>query len=157
MGFQNDLNNAREAEWLVCRTLAQKDASWQFEWVGDNREDFHKGDIKAIDPYTGFSLYLEVKNDNRIADTGNILCEWKKYFYDSGEYRRGNIKNEYDYYCVVSQQDRRIYVLDGPTLRQWYQNGERKVIYHDTDITYCHLLPLSFIQKKGGLRYTITY
>lgn len=157
MGFNNDLQQARNAEYLVCRTLAQKDKSWNFEWVGDDAACFHMGDIRATDTYSGFSYYIEVKDDTRIADTGNVLCEWRKYFYDTGEYRRGNIYNDYDYYCVVSQQDRRIYVLDGPILRKWYQNGERKAIYHEKDITYCHLLPLSFIQGKGGLLHTIAY
>lgn len=157
MGFGYDLQQARDAEQLVCRTLAQKDKSWNFEWVGDDAACFHMGDIRATDTYSGFSYYIEVKDDRRIADTGNILCEWKKYFYDTGETRRGNIKNDYDYYCIVSQQDRRIYVLDGIILRKYYQCGEMISIYHDNDITYAYLLPLSFIQKKGGLLHTITY
>ena len=102
MGFYNDLNNAREAEWLVRNTLQSLDNTWDFKWVGDVEECFHIGDIEAIDTYTGFSYFIEVKDDSRIAGTGNVLCETRKYFFNSGEYRRGNIYNTGDYYCVVS-------------------------------------------------------
>ena len=157
MGFYNDLNNARAAEWLVRNTLQSLDNTWDFKWVGDVEECFHIGDIEAIDTYTGFSYFIEVKDDSRIAGTGNVLCETRKYFFNSGEYRRGNIYNTGDYYCVVSQQDRKIYVLDFQLLRRYYQWGEYTWIEHDEDITYCYLVPLKLLEKKGALLHTICY
>lgn len=157
MAFGNDLNNARAAEWLVRDCLQSLDNTWTFNWVGDVEQYFHKGDIEAIDTYTGFSYFLEVKDDGRVAGTGNVLCETRKYFYNTGEYRRGNIHNDCDYYCVVSQQDRKIYVLDFSILRRCYQCGEYKAIYHDEDITYCYLVPLKLLEKKGAVLHTICY
>lgn len=48
-GFYTDLENAREAEVLVKDVLSALDKSHFYEWVGDQREYFYKGDIVAKD------------------------------------------------------------------------------------------------------------
>lgn len=154
--FYSDAAKAAIAEQLTTKILTSKTSNWCFEWVGNIKKYRHKGDIKATDPTTGFSLFLEVKDDSRIAETDNILCEYLKYFYQGG-YKPGNMTYDYEYYCVISQGSRTIYVIDFSILKEIYKSGEHKTILHDNDITYSYLVPLSFIEEKGGLIKTIQY
>ena len=80
--FKRDLAAARDAEILVLQLLMGATDDYDFFWVGDNREYFNKGDIKAIDKATGKESYIEVKDDSRIADTHNILCEEQIDYFD---------------------------------------------------------------------------
>lgn len=99
--FLSDAAKAAQAEQLVTQILNSKTSTWSFEWVGCERECRHLGDIRATDLVTGYSLYLEVKDDGVISESGNVLCEYEKYFYDSG-YKPGNMFYNYEYYCVIS-------------------------------------------------------
>lgn len=99
--FLNDAAAAKPAEELVAAIMRSLVSTWNFEVIDGEDENQHKGDIRVTDPITGFSLFLEVKNDSRIAETGNVLCEYKKYFYDKG-YKDGNMTYDYEYYCVLS-------------------------------------------------------
>lgn len=99
--FLSDAAKAAKAEQLVTKILNSKTSTWSFEWVGLERECRHLGDIRATDSVTGYCLYLEVKDDSRISTTGNVLCEYEKYFYEGG-YKPGNMFYDYEYYCVIS-------------------------------------------------------
>ena len=153
--FKRDLAAARDAEILVLQLLTGATDAYTFEWVGDNRDYFHKGDIKAVNKSTGKEIYIEVKDDSRIADTDNILCE------DAVDYDdytvRGNIYNEFDVYVVVSKQERKIYVLDGRVLKANYKLGQYKYIQHRQQATEAYLLPLVVMKRRGGLLATISY
>ena len=81
--FLLDLNEAHIAENLVREVLASLTNEYVFESVADNREYYHKGDIKATSA-NGEEILIEVKDDSRIGDTGNILCEESVYYYSSG-------------------------------------------------------------------------
>lgn len=154
--FLNDAAAAKPAEKLVAAIMSSLASSWNFEVIDGEDENQHKGDIRVIDPITGFSLFLEVKNDSRIAETDNVLCEYLKFFYDKG-YKPGNMTYDYEYYCVLSQESRRIYVIDFSILKPIYKSGTHTTIYHDNDITYCYLVPLSLIEEKGGLIKVLEY
>ena len=99
--FLNDAAAAKHAEELVAAIMSSLVSSWNFEVIDGEDENQHKGDIRVTDPITGFSLFLEVKNDSRIAETDNVLCEYLKFFYDKG-YKPGNMTYDYEYYCVLS-------------------------------------------------------
>lgn len=153
--FRRDLNNAREAEILVLQLLAGATDDYDFFWVGDNREYFNKGDIKAIDKNTGKEIFIEVKDDSRIADTGNVLCEEEVDYIDYSV--KGNIYNEFNVYVVVSKQQKRIYVIDGEVLKANYKQGYKKYIPHGEQSTDAYLLPLWKLRELGGVIATINY
>ena len=46
--FYSDLSKARKAENLVYQVLSNLADDYTFEEVGDKREYFYKGDVKAI-------------------------------------------------------------------------------------------------------------
>lgn len=153
--FKRDLDAARDAEFLVLQLLIGATDAYDFYWVGDNREYFNKGDIKAVNKATGKEIFIEVKDDSRIADTDNVLCE-DRVDYD-GYSAIGNIHNEYNIYIVVSKQERKIYILDGEVLKANYKLGEFKYIQHRQQATAAYLLPLGIMRRKGGLLATISY
>lgn len=154
--FLTDAAAAKPAEELVAAVMSSLTSDWCFEVIEGEDKDQHKGDIKATDLFTGFSLYLEVKNDGVIGTSGNVLCENQKYFYDKG-YKAGNMTYDYEYYCVISQDSRTIYVIDFSILKNIYKSGRPMTKLNEYDITYGYLVSLKDIAAKGGLLKTIAY
>lgn len=89
--FYKDLNEAKAAERLVRETLTSLAPGYIFEDVSDVRECRYLGDIKAINKETGEFCYVEVKNDSRIGETHNVLCEYENYIKDGGYFIKGNM------------------------------------------------------------------
>lgn len=154
--FWLDLEDARKVEDLVKETFSNMTNEYTFEDVSKERQYFHKGDIRAT-AADGRQIYIEVKNDGRIADTGNVLCEEENFFYDSGAYVKGNFYSDYEIYCVVSQEERKIYVMDFKVLKANYKKGEFKAIRHPEQISYCYLLPLYIVKRYNGLIAEVSY
>lgn len=154
--FYEDLEKAKAAEVLVCNILSSLDSSRKYELVGAERAYFYRGDIKATDKQ-GNEIFIEVKDDSRIADTGNVLCEEEVYYKQHDYYGKGNMQSNYDIYAVVSKQRREIYIISFERLKQIYRKGEYKEIKHPQQITYCYLLNLATIKKLGGLITTLKY
>lgn len=154
--FYDDLNKARGAEHLVCQVLENLTEDYTFTEVGDVSEYFHKGDIMAVDDW-GDELFVEVKDDGCISYTGNVLCEDKVFYRWSGTFGSGNMKGDSDYYAVVSQSEKLIYVLDFSVMKQVYKMGRYKVIPHPEQITYCYLCSLNSLREQGALLYIIEY
>lgn len=101
--FYKDLCAAKPAEQLVLNKLSSLTTDWVFTDVSNQREYFYKGDILATAADGSKQLFIEVKNDSRIADTGNILCETEVYNKDGNYYIQGNMSNDTDIYAIVSQ------------------------------------------------------
>lgn len=154
--FIKDLQAAKPAEDLVLKTLSNLTTNYTFTNVSNQREYFYKGDILAT-AANGEQYFLEVKNDSRIADTGNVLCEYQNYIKDSDYYIKGNMFSDYDFYCIVSQQLRKIYIIDFSILQANYTRGKHKIIPHWDQDTYCYLLPLTEVERLGGLIATIDF
>ena len=57
------------------------------------------------------------------------------------------MESDYDIYTIVSESERKIYVLDFKELKRIYRRGEFKQINHPAQITYCYLLPLGLAKK----------
>ena len=149
-GFRQDLMKAKEAEKIVREVFTSLTDRYSFEDVSEDRDCFYKGDIKATPKTINCSreeIYIEVKDDSRIGETKNILCEEEVYFKECDYYSKGNMKAGYDIYCIVSKSERKIYVLDFKKLRNIYKKGEFKSIEHPAQITYCYLLPLGLAQE----------
>jgi len=65
--------------------------------------------------------------------------------------------SDYEIYCVLSKEERKIYMIDFAVLRANYRKGDFKAINHPTQISYSYLLPLGTLKKYGGLIATIDY
>lgn len=156
--FKNDLAAAKEAERLVqmyFTLLGHED--YTFKRVADDPEYYYKGDIQATDS-SNRRIYIEVKDDSRIADTGNVLCEDKVYYADGDYFGRGNMQGETDIYCVVSQKEKKIYVMDFKVLKEIYKPfGIFKKIEHQDQATYAYLLPLWVVKQRGAFIAEIDY
>lgn len=155
-GFYEDLANGKEAEQLVVEVFSSLTEDYKFESVGDKREFFYKGDIKAI-AADGREIFIEVKDDSVICKTQNILCEEEVYYKSCDYYGKGNMKANYDIYVVVSKQERKMYVINFETLHSIYKQGDYKEIEHPSQITYCYLLPLGVAKRVGAIITTIEY
>ena len=155
--FKNDLAEGKEAERIALEALAAFNSSWTLEDVSDVRECRYLGDIKATHIPTGKVQYIEVKNDKCIATTQNILCEEENYINETNSFIRGNMSGKGDIYAIVSQQERKIYLLDYKILRQIYKKGQYKVIPHAQQTTYCYLLELCRAKQWGALINILEY
>ena len=154
--FYHDLQAAKKAEKIVKDTFSALAIGFAFEDVSEAREYFYKGDIKATDPL-GRETFIEVKDDSRIAETKNILCEYEVYYKENDYYSKGNMHSNYDVYCIVSQAERKIYVLDFKILKEIYKKGQHRVIPHAQQDTYCYLLPISIAKRYGAMIAELEY
>ncbi len=155
--FFRDLDEARKAEHFVCELLSSSYSNkYSFREVGSEREFYNKGDIEASAP-NGEKFYIEVKKDSRIGETHNILCEEAVYYKREGIEVKGNMYSDYEVYCILSESEQKIYFIDFKELRKIYRFGRAREIEHPEQITYCYLLPLSFLEKSGGLLGVINY
>lgn len=154
--FYSDLAQAKEAEDIVLNTFSTMSDKYDFVPVGDNPAYYYKGDILAISE-DGREIGIEVKDDSRIAETMNVLCEEEVYYKSCDYYGKGNMQSDYDIYCIVSKQEKKIYIIDFSILKANYRMGEFKEIKHPQQITYCYLLNIGQIKKLGGLIATVYY
>lgn len=154
--FFKDLADAKPAEQIVLNTLSSLATGWCFTDVSNIEEYRYKGDIRATND-NGQVFFLEVKNDSRIAETGNILCEYKNYIKDGSYFIKGNMTSNYDFYCVVSQQQRKIYIFDFSILQAHYTEGKHRIIEHFDQDTWCYLLPVERMRELGGVIAELDY
>lgn len=154
--FFLDLDNARGAERLVMQKLQELLPQYTFEDVSADRACWHKGDIRAVDNESGDCLFIEVKDDGRIADTHNVLCEEAVFYNDSG-FKQGNMYSDYEIYTIVSKPEQKIYILDFAIMKQHYKSGYYKVIPHREQTTYCYLMPLAQLKALGAVLAEISY
>ena len=150
--FYRDLKQAQKAEALVQRTMQKYFPSYCFKLVSDNPAYYHRGDILFIGVNDGKEHCIEVKNDSRIAQTRNVLCEEQVFYMENRQMIKGNMYSDYELYAVVSEQERNIYLLDFAVMKQLYKDGCRYTqIPHEEQITYCYLLPLRKLETAGGI------
>lgn len=154
-GFFKDLLVAKGAEQIVLSTFSELSSNYTFTDISNKKEYWHKGDILAT-AADGRKIFIEVKDDGRICDTHNVLCEDEVYYYDNG-IKNGNMHSDYEIYCVVSQAENRIYIIDFSILHAIYKKGSYKSIPHAQQTTYAYLLPLRAINEAGGLIAVINY
>ena len=92
--FWRDLTAAKKVEQKALEIFQGLSADYSFIDVSDNKEYYHKGDLKAIGA-DGTEYMLEIKADGRIHETGNVLCEDANYWYDTGKYTKGSMHSDY--------------------------------------------------------------
>ena len=150
--FAIDLEKGHRAEQQVLNVFSSLSLDYDFIDVSALKELFYCGDIKAVNRTTGKEVYIEVKNDSRIAETGNVLCEEEVYYKRSDYYGKGNMSSNCDIYVVVSEADSRIYVIDFKVLKDIYKKlGTYKEIEHKEQTTYCYLLEIGRVKQFNGL------
>lgn len=154
--FWKDLQSAKPAEQLVLNTLTSLAPGYTFTDVSNVKECRYKGDILATSN-DGKQIYIEVKNDSRIAETGNVLCEYQNFIKDGGYFIKGNMQSAYDIYCIVSQQQRKMYFIDFSILQANYTKGKHRIIEHFDQDTWCYLLPLTELERLGGIIKVLDY
>ena len=154
-GFFKDLFLAKGAEQIVLSTFSELSPNYTFTNVSNEKEYWHKGDILAT-AADGRKIFIEVKDDGRICDTHNVLCEEEVDYYGDG-IKKGNMHSDYQIYCVVSQAENRIYIIDFSILHAIYKQGHYTIIPHTHQTTYAYLLPLRAINEAGGLIAVINY
>lgn len=153
--FFKDLNKAKKAEQIVATALSN--LGYSVADVSNDRSFFYKGDLLITLP-TGEKKFVEVKDDSRIADTRNILCEEEVYYKEHDYYGKGNMQSDYDIYSVVSKAENKIYFLDFEKMKSIYKKfGKYKVIPHYDQTTFCYLLNLRDASRYGALLGEITY
>ena len=150
--FLADLEIGQKGEALVKQVLETLTDKYTFT-ASDNQ---HKGDIIATDA-SGNKIYLEVKTDSRIGDTGNILCEEEVFYYDTWSSKKGFMYSDYEVFCILSRSERKIYVIDFKVLKANYKSGWQKELRYTDQESKCYFIKLEKIADLGGLLYTINY
>lgn len=145
--FYRDLENSYESVEQVINTLQPLTFDYVFYPTG--LEYQHKGDIGVLDLSNSKVHYIEVKDDSRIAQTHNVLCEEAVYYHESDTEVKGNMYSDYEYYCVVSQQEQKLYIIDFKGLKKIYRNYTRKLIPHEEQTTIAFLVPLGDLRKQN--------
>lgn len=154
--FQRDLVRGQEAEALVKDILGSLTDEYTFSAVGDKPMYYHKGDIMATDK-KGNVHFIEVKDDTRIKDTGNVLCE-DEVFYDSiGDFTPGFMHYDYEIFCVASRNANKLYIIDFNVLKSIYKKGRYEALAHSDQTSFVYLVPVAMIRKEGGMIAEIEY
>lgn len=156
--WERDLEKGRRGEQITLETLSSIDfnSKCAFEYVGDKPAYYKYGDIRAIRD-DGSIFMLEVKNDERIAETHNVLCEELVVYHNTGDIKDGYMYNYYEYYCIVSEPERKIYILDFKVMKKIYKQGQFRTFPHKDQTTYGYLLPLKLIERNDGLITILDY
>lgn len=155
--FWKDLALAKKVEQKALEIFQSLDAEHSFIDVSNNKEYYHKGDIKAI-AEDGTEYMLEIKGDSRIHETGNVLCEEENYWYDTGTYTKGNMYSDYQFYCVLSEAAHKLVVIDFKVLQANYKKNHRCVqMRHSDNESYFYLFPLGELKELGGIIAVIDY
>lgn len=152
--FKKDLEEAKKAEIIVYNFLRKNFPKCIVQNVSDIPYFYYLGDIRVITT-EGAKLHIEVKNDSRIAETHNILCE-TEVIYNSHS-TAGNMECNTDFYAVVSESENKIYFLDFKKLKTLSKYAPQREIIHPEQRTICKLVSLDSAERAGALLATINY
>lgn len=145
--FNEDKAVGRVGEVITYNTLLS--LGYEVEDVAEDRACRYKGDLIVKTDKGDF--FIDVKTDNRIHETHNIVCEEENYFINEGRFAKGDMHKDYQYIAIVSQQARKIYFLDFKILQSIYKKGTYRQINRVEQINYCYLLPLHVARNFGAI------
>lgn len=154
--FKTDLVKGHRAEQVVKDVFTSLTDKYTFTDVSNNPSYYHKGDLLAL-AADGRQIFIEVKNDEVIHKTGNVLCEEEVYYKEADYFKDGYMYSGYEIYVVVSEPERKIYIIDFKVLKSIYRKGENKIINHYAQYSDVYLVPIGFIKQNGGLIDVIEY
>ena len=160
--YMEDVNAHKPAEKIVTQVLNNLNNGYHFEDVADNEKYFNKGDIKMIKDGKR-TRCIDVKDDDKIANTGNFFVEsdgWSKIYNCP---KKGWISSKYDYVAVISQSEQIIWILSFKRLKEIYNKtdltgGERKKAGEFWDnIKYGYTIPIEKAIELDCVLAKITY
>lgn len=156
VNFKADLEKGHRAEQIVKEVFTNLTDKYTFTDVSNISSYYHRGDIIAT-AADGRQIFIEVKNDEVIHKTNNVLCEEEVYYKEADYFKQGYMYSNYEIYVVVSEPERKIYVIDFQVLKSIYRKGENKIINHYAQYSDVYLVPIGLIKKNGGLIDVIEY
>lgn len=151
--FEKDRQAAKEAEAIVLNFLSAKMDGYTFTDVSESRGCLLRGDILA--ECGGAQIYIEVKDDSRIAETKNVLVEDAVYYHSSGNLQK--YQSTADIYAVVSKAERKIYFFNHYKLKKIAKYAPSCTIAHEEQTTYCNLVHITDAKRIGALIGVATY
>lgn len=109
--FLRDLQKAQTGENIVCDVLSKLlgEDDYTINNVALDEQFYYKGDIAVTDSW-GDTVYIDVKDDGCICNTGNILAEHRVWIRGKGWVDGFMQKAQYDYVAYLSQPDMKIYI-----------------------------------------------
>ena len=157
--FLDCLNKAKPAESIVLEVLSHCTKDYSFHDISDIKQLRHNGDIAARNTKDDTPFFIDVKDDSRIHDKRNILCEEEVYYEETGRWEKGFMYSGYDCLAILSKPEKKIYMVDFDGLKQHYKKGRyipsmKKNDYQESRV---YLLPLFVARKYGFLLYEIDY
>jgi hypothetical protein len=156
--FKVDLQNSKEAEKIVLSVLAKcAFEDKYFEDVSDIPDFWHYGDIVVRDRDGMFDCFIDVKDDSRIADTRNILCEERVYYTNNNQFKEGFMYSGYDYIAIVSKKEKKIYIIDFKKLQKHYKEGRSMCLSYGWQYSDIFLYPLDKAYKYNMVVAEIEY
>ena len=156
VNFKADLAKGKRAEYIVKEVFSSLSNKYKFEDVSNIPSYYHRGDILAT-AADGRQIFIEVKNDEVIHSSGNVLVEEEVYYKDYDYSKSGFVYNDYEIYCVVSEPAHRIYIMDFKVIKDNYRKGQYKFFDYPQQCSDTYLLPLGLIEKCGGIIDIINY
>lgn len=103
------LTNGRKYEILVARKMKTYHG-YILDDLSLDKDYYHKGDMRVNDFDIGLSYLLEVKSDNKIAETGNLFMELAT-IRDDKEYT-GWFFNSYERMAYIDTRKQIVYMVD---------------------------------------------
>lgn len=174
--FENDLKANRPAEYLAAELMHIMFPRCKVKFVGDDSKYYHYGDLVVIKP-NGKKIYIDVKNDGRWRDTGNLNAEdelWKRSYEMrwglgkvNGFMRCANYNAviyldvyEKQFLFINFEKWKAVYNKEGyytteSGSKRWYDSKGRKVMPHPFnsrnpyEITYGYLNPIDKMIDAG--------
>lgn len=153
--FQKDLREAREAEIIAREVLSKTTEDYRFYDVSNMKKFRHRGDIVSRNLKDDSPCFIDVKDDSVIHHTRNILCEDRVSY--NGRVQDGFMRYDYDYLCIVSQPEKRMYLVDFDVLKKHYKQGRYLLQAYDWQYSHTYLFPLRKARKLNALVAEIDY
>jgi hypothetical protein len=94
VNFNADLAKGKRAEQIVKEVFTSLTDKYTFKDVSNISSCYHRGDILAL-AANGQEVYIEVKNDEVIHETKNILCEEEVYYKEADYFKDGFMYSDY--------------------------------------------------------------
>lgn len=159
--FLSDLKKAQVGENIVCNVLSQLlgEDDYTISNVALDKQLYDKGDISVTDSW-GDTVYIDVKDDSCICDTGNILAEHRVWFKGKGWLDGFMQKAQYNYVAYLSRADQKIYMLDFSLWKKYYKKVFKRHLYIDHNgeqTTDGYLMSLNKARELGIVIAEIIY
>ena len=154
--FQADLQKGKIGEKIALDVLQGTTENYAFEDVSDLKEYHHKGDIMVLRDGE-LECFIDVKDDGVLHKSRNILCEDKVYYRKQKQMKDGFMHYDYNYLAIVSQPEKKIYIIDMKKLKKHYKEGLKRELHYSWQYSICYFVPLEKAYKYNMVVAEIDY